>query len=563
MDDEARSDRRDPADREFAEQETVPAHPAVAPPVRVEGSSDPQPPPSAHRPRRYARISAQSVVALISVIVLGLTGYAWAFVQDLSEVTKFDVLGEKGGGPKPLDGSRDILLVGMDSRTDAKGNPLPEHVLNDVLHVGGEAGSYNTDTIILLHIPQDTNETIAISIPRDSYVHVPGFGMHKINSAYPRAKEATEQRLKAQGGYTKREIELKSNEAGARKLVQTVQQLTGRTIDNYASINLIGFYRITKAVGGVKVCLTHPVDDSYTGLHMSAGTHTIKGKTALSFVRQRHGIGGLSRIERQQAFMAGLARKILSANTLTNPAKLRDLVGAIKHSVVLDEDWNILAFAQRLRGLAGGDIKFYTIPVIRANLRTPVDGVAVKVAPQQVRQFIAGLTEPEKPAKNQSRSAQQEQQERKQQQRNAAITVNVFNTTSTANFAGRVAGALTGKGFRTGVVSDAVPRTHTVVRHAPGEKAKAQRVAQALGGGMRIGPDANLPPGHVTVLLANDFDPARIPASQGGTTGAGDPGGQGNTAAPPASDNAPPRSTSKKPGPKKDPITAGEIPCVS
>ena len=559
MDDEARSDRRDPADREFAEEETVPDLPAVAPPVRVQGSPDPPPQPSEHRPRRFARGGFKSLIALVSVVVLALTGYAWTFIGDLDDVTKFDVLGEDAGGPKPLDGSRDILLAGMDSRTDAKGNPLPEHIRNDVLHVGGKAGSYNTDTIILLHIPQDTNETIAISIPRDSYVMIPGFGKHKVNSAYPRAKKATKKRLKAEGGYSNREIELQSNEAGARKLVQTVQLLTGRTIDNYASVNLLGFYKITKAVGGVPVCLTQAVNDPFTGLQLSAGRHKVKGKTALSFVRQRHGLarGGLDRVERQQAFMAGLARKILSANTLTNPAKLRGLVDAINQSIVLSEDWSIMSFAQRLRGLAGGDIKFYTIPVIRADLRTPADGIAVEVNPQQVRQFIAGVTEPEQPAKSAGNSSRQ------QEQRNAAVTVNVFNTTNTANFAGRVAGALTDKGFSKGVVSNAVPRTNTVVRHAPGEQAQAKRVAQALGGGLTISPDANLQPGHVTVLLAPDLELAQIPAGQSGATGSGDPNGQRGTASPP-SDTAPPATSSpQKSSPEKDPITASKVPCVN
>ncbi|MFS8582929.1 MAG: LCP family protein, partial [Limnochordales bacterium] len=110
----------------------------------------------------------------------------------------------------------------------------------------------------------------------------------------------------------------------------TVEELTGRKIDNYASVNLLGFYEITEAVGGVEVCLKQATSDKDSGADFAAGHQTISGGDALAFVRQRHGLprGDLDRIVRQQAFMAGLAKKVLSTQTLTDPDKLNDLVAA-------------------------------------------------------------------------------------------------------------------------------------------------------------------------------------------------------------------------------------------
>src|SRR5699024_631082 len=172
VDDNARSRRADHEGRRLdREQRTSPTRPPVSGQRSRAGAAAPQQPQ--RRWLRTVRISGKTLCALASAIVLALAGYAWNFVGDLSNVSTVNVLGDDAGGPEPLDGSRDILLVGMDSRTDAQGNPLPEHIMNDVLHVGGDGDTENTDTIILLHIPQDTEETVAMSIPRDAYVNIP------------------------------------------------------------------------------------------------------------------------------------------------------------------------------------------------------------------------------------------------------------------------------------------------------------------------------------------------------------------------------------------------------
>jgi anionic cell wall polymer biosynthesis LytR-Cps2A-Psr (LCP) family protein len=139
--------------------------------------------------RRRALHAVQAAVAVASVLVLAVTGYGWAAYRQLgAKLVTSDVLAPATA----RDGATDILLVGLDSRTDADGNPLPQQVL-DALHAGPDEGTPNTDTVILVRVPDDPTEpTTAVSIPRDSYVQIPGYGTHKINSAFrPRRRRRT------------------------------------------------------------------------------------------------------------------------------------------------------------------------------------------------------------------------------------------------------------------------------------------------------------------------------------------------------------------------------------
>ncbi|NIH78822.1 LCP family protein required for cell wall assembly [Amycolatopsis viridis] len=466
----------------------------------------------------------------MSLLVMSLTGYAWAAMQGLvSALTTTDVI----DGNKPADGARDILLVGMDSRTDAQGNPLPEGLL-DQLRAGVSDGEANTDTLILVHIPNDGSKAVAISLPRDSYVAIPGFGKHKINSAYARAKAAERKKLQDAGQTDSKSIEVQSNQAGARTLIQTVEQLTGSTIDNYASVNLLGFSEITKAIGGVDVCLKDNVDDPYSGAKFTKGQHTISGVEALEFVRQRHGLprGDLDRVVRQQVFMAGMARKVLSAGTLADPGKLSSLADAVKKSVVLNQGWDIIGFAQQMKGLTGGQLEFRTIPVLNMDYNTPEDGQAIQVDPAQIRKFVSGTTGESQPAQPTGAGPAK-----------PATTVDVRNGTSRAGLASTVLQTLTSKGYTGGQTSNTTARKSTVVRYPAGGQAAAQQVADALGSGATIEQDPTVTAGHLVVLIGNDYSASSDRVAQ-------------QAAAEPTENPAP------APG-DDQPITANGITCVN
>jgi LCP family protein required for cell wall assembly len=341
---------------------------------------------------------AYTALGLASLLVLGATGYAWTQLNRLSTgLATADVIEPAAQLPStsptvPVP-EQNILLVGIDSRTDAQGNPLPQNIL-DLLHAGdSSSGGDTTDTMIVVHIPAGGGEATAISIPRDSYVQLAGgYGKHKINSAYTYGKQAELSKPPAPG-VTAAERERQADQAGARAAIQTVEQFTGLTINHYAAVNLAGFSTLSLAVGGVPVCLKQPVRDSYSGADFPAGPQVLSGAQALAFVRQRHGLpsGDLDRIARQQAFLSSAAKVVLGAGTLANPVKLDNLITAVQQTVLIDQGWDVLGFAQQMRGLSSDGLTFATIPVQSLSLQTPYDGDAVKVDPVQVRSFIQSL----------------------------------------------------------------------------------------------------------------------------------------------------------------------------
>jgi LCP family protein required for cell wall assembly len=469
---------------------------------------------------------------------MGLTGYAWAAMDGL---TFANVGIGSDEGDKPADGARDILLVGLDSRTDAQGNPLSKEVLAQ-LRAGQADGELNTDSLIFVHIPNDGSKAVAISLPRDSYVDIPGgFGKHKINSAYARAMLSERKKLQEDGVSDPKELDQKANEAGAKTLIKTVEKLTGSTIDNYAAINLLGFSEITQAIGGVDVCLNDDVNDQFSGAKFSKGPHTISGVEALGFVRQRHGLprGDLDRVVRQQVFMAGMARKVLSAGTLANPSRLNDLIAAIKKSVVLNQNWDIFGFAQQMKGLTGGQLEFRTIPIVNIEYKTPEDGVAIQVDPKQVKDFVQNLAGPqpgEQPSSSQAESP------------NKATTVDVRNSTSKDGLAATVLKQLVDKGFTAGDTATASARKKTVIWVAKGQQEAGKAVAVELGGNPTVQEDKSVEAGHVMVFLGSDYKPSSSAQSSSGSS----QNVAGSSAAVP-----PPEESDEKP------ITAEGVPCVN
>jgi len=342
--------------------------------------------------RRVLRTIARTVVALTSAGALVATGLAWTLqhrVQD-ALVTSDAVTPHE---PVVAGQSFTALLVGLDARTDAAGNPLPQPLL-DAMHAGPDEGQLHTDTIMLLHVSGDPSQPpVALSIPRDSFVPIAGDrGTHKINSAYGRGMREAEDELAGQG-LAGPELDRRAREAGRAVLVQTVQNLTGLTIDHFAEINLAGFLELTDALGGVPVCLAKPARDSYSGLDLPAGPQTVTGPTALAFVRQRHGLegGDLDRIGRQQAFIAGLTRQLRSSGALTDPARLDQLVGIVTRYVVLDRGWDVPQLVTQVRSLQLDRLTLHTIPTGRPDLETPVDGIAVQIDRMAVREFATAL----------------------------------------------------------------------------------------------------------------------------------------------------------------------------
>lgn len=470
-------------------------------------------------------------VAVLSAIVVAVTGAAWSLYHDVtSGITTTNVI--TGGSS---DGDQNILLVGVDSRTDAQGNPLPPEVLAQ-LRSGADSGVLNSDTIILVHVPADGGSATAFSIPRDSYVNIPGYRQDKINAAYPATKADAARKLAADGVTDPKQIDQQSSATGRSSLIQTVQDLTGLTVDHYAEVNLLGFYNLTNAIGGVDVCLKAPVNDPLSGADFAAGPQTISGADALAFVRQRHGLAGgdLSRIKRQQVFMAAVAHKILSGGTLTDSDKLSALVDVIQQSVVIDSGWDVLSFARQASDIAAGKMDFLTIPT--GGNEENARGDVVAIDENEVRDFVARHTRPEEEPEQESPDAPAP----------APVTADVGNGSGTTGLAAQVAGTLSQNGITPGTVGNAPDRTTSVVRYAQADgDAQARKVAGALGG-IGVEQSEGVATGRVQVLIGTDFDGAGGGSGAGATAAStGTPGG----AAPAAE-------------PVTPPITADGVPCI-
>ncbi len=441
----------------------------------------------------------QIVAAVAAALVLIVTGVAWRSVDSLqSSLASIDGLTLGDGA----DGALDILLVGTDSRTDAHGNPLSQREL-DALRAGEEVAN-NTDTIILIRVPTDGSAATAISIPRDTYVAVPGLGMSKINAAYGATKEMA--RLDAvESGADAKQAEAESTQAGRDALIETVADLTGVTVDHYAEVGLLGFVLLTDAVGGVDVCLNAAVDEPLSGARFPAGEQTLQGSDALSFVRQRHGLprGDLDRIVRQQVFMASLVQKVLSAKTLSNPSKVGQLTAAVQRSVVLDSDWDIVALATQMQDLAGGAVQFSTIPVEDINAMTDYGESVVQVDPDEVREYVADLVGVDHPS---SGSASTTTAGPAPDIDPSTVTVDVANAGTVSGLAAEVSAALISEGYTQGEVGNYTGATLTATTvFAADPDSDAARAVAATVGDVDIETDTSLPDGTVQVVLADDY----------------------------------------------------------
>jgi len=476
------------------------------------------------------RLGARVVIAALSFITLVGSGLAWATYQNFSaHVPHGAKVPKLESGHHDLDGSdQNILLLGNDSRAGASPAELK------ALGTQDDGGSVNTDTMMLLHIPANGRTATVVSFPRDSWVDIPGNGKGKINSAYGTGYTAA----RSHG-----ENELASESAGVVLLIRTINQLTGLHIDHYAQVNLLGFYRISNAIGGVQVCLNaaqNPNTDSdaygkgYSGIDLPAGVSTIKGTQALAFVRQRHGLpnGDLDRIKRQQYFLSAAFHKVATAGVLLNPFKLHDLLDAVSSSLVTDPSLDLVALASQFENLSSGRINFATLPNNGPQLIYP-DGVGTSIVqvdtaaiPDFVRRLMGQSADP-----GLSRVSAAPP---------ASVTLDVLNGTPVPGVAGRNADALRHAGFAVAAVDSTEAATATAVEYPPGQQSAAKAVAAAVPGAMLVQTGSVQ---RVTLVLGTDGHEARGIA----TSAAPAPPSSRPASTPRSSPSSAPRSSATQP----------------
>ena len=213
------------------------------------------------------------------------------------------------------------LLVGSDSRTGLSDKDVER------LGTGGDLGTVRTDTIMLMHLPLRGKPTL-VSIPRDSYVPVPGYGYDKINAAF--------------------------SIGGPQLLVETVEQNTGLHVDRYAEIGMGGLAGVVDAAGGVEICVAEPIDDPLANINLQPGCQEMDGPTALGYVRTRATAqGDLDRVARQREFMTTLVTRVLSPSVYLNPFRMARLLWVTPTLLTVNSDdhaWNLARIVIALRG---------------------------------------------------------------------------------------------------------------------------------------------------------------------------------------------------------------------
>jgi LCP family protein required for cell wall assembly len=283
--------------------------------------------------RRIALIAGIVVVALIAGVV---GSYFWLDSKLNRSVALPAFSGTSAG--------QNWLIVGSDSRQGL----TTQQIIQD--HVGFDFGTANSDSLMLLHM--GTGRPVLISIPRDSYVPIPGYGDNKINAAL---------------GF-----------GGPTLLVKTVENVTGLRIDHYMGIGFGGLVSVVNEVGGVNICLTTALHDYDSGANLKAGCQTLDGDQALAFVRDRHSFADedLQRMQDQRAFLKSLLDKATSPGVYLNPFTALPFGSSAASAISVDQGTHLYDLVQAAMALR--DPLTGTVPIANANYYTPNAGDAVQ-----------------------------------------------------------------------------------------------------------------------------------------------------------------------------------------
>jgi LCP family protein required for cell wall assembly len=308
------------------------------------------------RRRLLRRLLRRRVLVAAAVVLVAVCGVAVGSGHLLTEnigdnVRRVpDVFGAIDPSTRPADGrALTFLLVGTDSRSD---QPTTGSAATAV-----DPGSARGDVLMIARMNPDRTTAAVASIPRDSWVDIPGHGRDKINAAY------------ALGGPS--------------LLVETVENLARIRIDHFAVIDFTGFTAMVDAVGGIDVGPARGDGDR------------LDGRAALAYIRERHGIvdGEMDRAGREQDALRALFVRVAEQGTLPSPSSTLDLLDAASRSVSVDDtlsNGGLRSLASALRNLDPRAVTFVRAPVAGVGRQ---DGRAVvHLDPRRSEELWAALS---------------------------------------------------------------------------------------------------------------------------------------------------------------------------
>ena len=450
-------------------------------------------------PRRLA-IGAGALVVLLGALVVSGLAYARYQYDQIPKVKIKSLTKQSASKPgAPFD----ILLVGSDSRSFVDNSQLQ----NEFGSASTQSGQ-RSDVIIIARVVPATRQVMMLSIPRDTYVNIPGHvpyvsGMNRINVAF---------------------------NSGPDMLVQTIQDDFGIPINHFVEVNFQGFSGIVDSLGGIYLDFTTPVYDKMSGLKIThTGCQLLKGGQALSLVRSRDeyyqttsggfeydGMGDWSRIRRQDAFFHAVIARVDSQ--FTNPFALNSFISATVQDVKIDDtlgEGELISIANEFRGLGQKALSTEVLPTTPAVLNgADVLFPAQPYSQRLIAKFLAfgstaksghpgssgsgGPTSTTAPAILASQ-----------------VSVQVLNGNGTSGAANTAATALRNAGFTVSSTGDAASFTYSSneVEYGPSGLAAAQLLQSSLTGGATLVPDSSLSGSSVILVVGSHYAGVSAPGS--------------------------------------------------
>jgi LCP family protein required for cell wall assembly len=516
---------------------------------------------------RLARViagkAAYAVACLLAAVVLVVSGYAHKVVGYASG---FNTGVSTGNAPSTSTRAMNILVMGLESRTNFYGQPLPPALIT-AMHTG-PVGGQDPNTLILIHIFAGGQKAVGFSIPRDDLVNFPqpfnvdGINIPngKIDNAY---NWAYNESLQKTGSSTKNDYAL-ANQAGQTAEIETVESVTGVRIDHFVETNLAGFYYLAQAFRGVEVCLkpeeTGINAANYTSSNLydfNSGFNAVKydgynlkkggaqylhlsAPQALAFVRERDNLaeGDIDRTRRQQAVIDYVIWQLKHENAFSAGGTITGLLSSASQYLATDKHLNLIDFAASMQALTGQNLSFTTLPSVPGtNELLPGYGPHPQsvniISVPYIKQLVHAAFYPQPPAPKAKTAPGKKTAPVPPA---STVTVDVYNgDLGAAGLAGDVSRALVSRGYKPGSVKDASAQSQAVktgnqVFYGAGASANAAKIATDVGA--TASALATLPAGNVEVLIGSTVTAVPAGLAAAGSSTASSPSPSATATAP-------------------------------
>ncbi|WP_076259299.1 LCP family protein [Intrasporangium flavum] len=316
-------------------------------------------------PGRRVR-KGRAVLLVVGLLVLAWVAFlVWVPVQAWNSVARVDNI---PSGERPVDTSGyNYLLVGSDSRAGLTKAQKKKYAT-------GNAEGQRTDTIMLVHVSDSGGKPVMVSLPRDSYVPIPGHGSNKINAAF------------AIGG--------------PKLLTETVENVTGVHVDGYLEIGFGGFANLVDAVDGVTLCVPRDMKDKKAGIDLKKGCQNLDGGNALGYVRSRYEdpMGDIGRAARQRQFLGALMKKVATPATVLIPWRYKQTADASAAGLAVGEQTGLMdayRVLQAMRAVSADQGLSLSVPTADLAYRTPGGSLAVKWDTEKAKALFKALKDDE------------------------------------------------------------------------------------------------------------------------------------------------------------------------